>query len=1856
MDPVIQAIIPQIGEPLKSSHLTSFAEAFNTRIKNGAGDSHWRIPYYIFSTYFRKPRLDDNMLYTPESEFFDFYQFVNPSTGETWPTNSPQEPEGANLQTNFLNRFIFGMNFQKKDSDGSWIYEREDVRIQVAQSNLNAGNVEAFRGCVFPFFTAVGTNNGEGKEYTSFGLSSEIYSPGYISGKPDNPQGNSFGGYYGNNPLIINAQGCGFDAFKSYPLSSASIYKLDGSKAENFNKTPYESICNEGIGTNEFPSSYESIDAKNPNNILGFKIDSSTNSVTEAKIFPKHKYHVDQFQSTVFFGREQKNHIHRLLYNYITYARGFDFDWFFNNQYSFAPEIGSFSNMICVYDKNPTSDYARLDLLDTKITITTARLSFEKTNLTNSSQEFLELISGHTYKSISDGASIERKYLNTDGKTYTSLSTITGALPIINFMINNDFVTEDYDKIPEYLYSTFDNQDQIVNASQYNTLINVPLGYTLNNIKVSSTTIKKFTIRLHAFFNGKDTSFRKDIHFDYTNINFGTPIYKSISSDIFFATLTPSLNYGVKFEIRDIELGQGNASGSVTLEPIFLFSYKPKIEDAYALLRVCTYYGLSDGNLDEGKLTDSGHPLNRAQYFSDKLKEEGILGGDSISIPVLSHSSLLPELNNNALYEASRRLSLFTRIVSPNYFNSIVDRKTLKFKRYALQSANRRAADTNKITLGEQTVTVPYGIYATDDDIFNCPIYADPQNGIATAVNEGFAYYTEFKFYRFEYQNNYDKIFAELSNSLVSTFSLNNYQRVNDNKIEFDPISYSFNYDCLLENRSTGDYVFFKFENIKGERLTDINNSSIYIAQKYSSLNQSLTDIAISQESGAFILSDVLTEAEKNALGKSFVVYVFIRSPNEEGLAIDKSTGRRFYHIDKNGSFISKIDDSICRYNYSPTRAIPMASFGWSSATENQTLPEEALFNYLIPKNGDDQIPLTPSVAIQDIDTIAGYILTLSDLTDLANILYSEYAKSSIQLDGSEVIFKQNTSINDFTDFSTFSVDDYNKYLAGYKVYLSYFDRYVNTQDFETSSEIISTSVVVKTLDSNDNVINTIGTFPFKNQITLPTLTGSEQKIKFEITVNNRLNKTTRDKVNLPIYLAIVNVSLQDDDPLLEPLNRDGSVFISRKARLVASDNAATTSRDIFQGIAPDINGVLSGDLQIGQEYIASGGSVTHAGVVYSDGSTFVAVNNDYTISGAGAIVLKKNGITEIAPPKGFSNEWVFWMNFLPYSGSPTSSFKEEVYGATNSPFIDRCHVNSNLIRRSEENDYFNLGLPKTYIPEMPPSYRYAPLIIKNKLAFENIVGDNRYKNLFHRGCLAFNPPYQIKKAYIKPNELNFVYIELNRDIDGFDNKDIDTSDKSIPEETYRTDYNGLYDWVNRGGGFGKRSFRIGDSSITNDSGVNQIVSNTANGYQGSYYPRFFFLKLIPKPYSDRNDDSNSNDSPTNHEMIKQAELYLEAMREGFTAGPSSSMGRVSCQNIRGHLTTPDYKYDQLLFNSTSTGDYYGNKWPCLLTFSQKFNVPSITYPNYTPIALRYEDNPRGFGPIPFVGTYLEPYNAIARSINNLLKFRVPFPLSYTSTQRFYYKNTGNLNTADWDDTTYTRINLDNNQPVGLGPLWADLAQNPSDVSYIIGQQGTISTVTTYNLRNDSGFLIPVTATQGYYIGDNGGTNQNLNLSNAYISEVYISATLNLQGVDPSLRNISYAYVSNLLPVTFSTAIFVNKTKIITSLNPLKTSVVGSCYNTFRTGSPPYEYFTLKGNQTEPNLSCQFFGNAEVLPESLLVGKPFYRVIDSIGCNSGNLDKFGLGSFYSDSTTTFYIFETGFQIATLNISNSVISS
>ena len=1956
-----QAIIPQKGENLKASHLFSFAEAFNSRILSGAGDSHWRIPYYIFSTYFRKPRLDDNMLYTPESEFFDFYQFVNPSNGETWPTSPPQQPEGANLQTNFLNRFVFGMNYQTKDNkDGAWLYEREDVRIFKGQEKI-INDATSFRGTVFPFFTAVGTDTGNDREYTSFGISSEIHSNGYIPSSPPTgpvtPQGKSFGGYYGTNPLIIKKDGCGKDSQtgREYPMSQSTILELDGDRT-NKNSAINFNVCNEDKGDLESPTSYDIV-INNENSFSTFQLNN--NIASNPKSYPKNRFHLSQYPSTVFFGREAKNHIHRLLYNYITYAKGFDFDWFFNTQYAYAPEIGSFADMTYIYDQNPDKYYGRLNLLDTKIQIQAARLTLEKTNLTPNGVFNLLITNGFSAKTIADNAKINIKYYNEQEKL-TDKPTIEGTDNILNYLRANDYLSKGSENIKEYLY-TYDsnNPEKVV----------VPLGFTLHTVTISSEHLAKFTLRTEVYLNDKDVAY-KDTEIDLTSLNPNQKVSIPISNDVFLATLVNELEFSVKFKVKNITLRSGANNASIILHPIFLFSYKPNIEDAYALLRVATYNGIKDADFD-----DINHPLNKAYSFSNRLKESGVLGKGDISLAKDIHTPHSIELNTNGVYEASRRLSLYARIIKPDYFLGIVDKRTLKFQRFAGQSSVVSLRMSNKTAPSgiEEVKTIPYNVFDRKDrDEMNespTPIGSLANPTIFTTFTDvDFFYYTECKRYEFRFQDQQNGIIANLNNDLVAslanTVKETTYESiVNKNNTVFEPISYIINYDSVVSSvdgngTDSGKYIFYYFQNIKGEPFNaGDENAPVYYAKRYDSNNQantiadgslvigkaygvyegSITHDGQEYKSGSIFnavntnytvvdgtplivqiryLDDsgniTLDADDLNFVGKNISIYTFVRTPNESGLAgaqIDSGLG--FYFIDKDGSFVKKdLTNDITRYNYSGSIGVRMPVDSIQTA-----LPDAPLFDKLTSPNqvpiissndikGSNFISLSSTIVagqnIVNVDNTAGlvegqqllkrleepynndpgnfgvnptidsiingtqftvsvphassgvinfqaaeilqtsaiYYLNLGasgKLKDLATVLYSVYADNKIIYDESTagVIYTNGTA--NIPNLGDFDKENYNKYLAGYKIVVSYFKNHdsVNNFAFDNStaytgaSPSTPTEVKFSIVDNSNNLVGAVKSYGLDESIELPKLEAG-QKIKIEVSTNNFRTKSG-EVVNFNVYLAIVNVILTSSDPFLEGIIREGSLLISRKIKLILDTNTLPEARDMFQDIAPKLN-TLSGSLLINQTYKVTEGTISHNGTNYGVGyaNTFKAQSSTYDIiSQATPRIIQENGIIEIAPPFGFTNEWAFWINFLPYSPFETSTFKESVYGATNSPFIDRCHINSSPIRNSAENNYFNLGLPKAYIPEMPPSYRYVPLLTKKGIAYANVVGESNYKRNFYKGCPAFRPPYKIKKAYVKSEDgYNNVYIELTEDIQGYNSSFTESANAN---ETFRNDYNGLNDW--RAGG--KLRFRSGDASITNDFGTNQSVSHTSNGYLGSYYPRFFFVKLIPKPYLDEDNVANDGDSPCKHEMIKQGELYLEAMREGFTEPSTRSMGKLSCENIKGHLTSPDYKYDQLLVNSTSTAAYYGNKWPSLLTFSKNFNTSENGGG-----PLRYFDNPKGYGPIPFVGTYLESYQAICKSVNRLTTFRVPYPVNVTAETKF------SLVTALFESSYPQKFNR---VGAGLGPIWAK-DQNPASLAGLASNPN-ITTTTVTNLRNNEGILGGASASQVYSIIDDtpGEPSWNLNLNYAHIGKSYSTTKININTIDRDLRDIAYSHISsNLVFFTPTLAATIYKQKTISSIVPIYSNPNDPCGNAYTDANGQGSYKITTDYENE--ISCsEVNGNVSLAPDSLKVGDPFYRRINQRGCGGGDL--FDILSFSSSSSTTYKLHDTGFQTITLPV-------
>ena len=2074
-----QAIIPSLDGSIQSSHLYSFAEAFNSRILNAAGDSHWRIPYYIFSAYFRKPRIDDSLSRTPDSEFFDFYQFVNPQTGDTWPPSSPQTPEGANLQTNFLNRFIFGMNYNEKDPvDGSWLYEREDVRVQKSQGFLRGGESHLYRGKTFFGFSSIGTDTGVDLQYTAFGLAMEVHNYGYISGNTQNPAGHSYGGFYGSNPLIIKKDGCGSEGGRDYPVSEAVLVPIDGYTTQTFK------VCNEGVSPN-FGGEYKIISSSNPNSFSVYSVEGD--NLISAKIYDKNKWHLTQNQSTVFLGREQKNHIYRLLYNFITYAKGFDFDWFFNNQYCFSPEIGSFSRITATYSVNNPSGYNRKDLLKSDVQLSQARLALQNLKINrkltgtfaqaqntvtitfvdphgysvgdwvdvylyygNSSvpfpnnnynrfqisattnttfsisvsgvamtatgnaeiKLFLNIVGGMDYKTIPDNSYIQIK-------TPTDSLIYNGVGYVIPYLLNNDYLQEGV-KFEDYLYqkrsvidgSVLNNNALNQDTNDYGQLVTVPNGFTLQLLEVLSINVKTCTVIVHFTKITKAPVSLKFTRSDVKVFNFSPSVDKltlSISQGL-------SLNTGgdtvclVRFEVKDITYINNNGSGGITLYPIFLYTYKPKIEDAYALLRTCAYYGLKDANFD-----DPNHPLKDANYFSDNLKKFGSLGGGDIRSFEGGHEPSNPELNTNAIFEASRRLSLFTRILGPNMFEAVHSNDTLRFKRFVMQGGyNKRfrnqeyVGDPHEIfsvVSNFTTEIIPqadattsfyntwwdnnlklfinhfYEFYTRTQNIEPNPPSATidakgnaTQNFAATNVpNEVYTYpyYTGFNVYSFSSQNQ-GASYVKLDNDIIKELSNKNVGKiVTVNNVEIGDAEFLVNYDSLVvpidngKTTATGSFIYYQFEDKYGEKYFRLDNGNkVYQARRFDNFTSATNGPNVIGED-RFELQDlnngsvIISKQDRiSFFPNGLKIYTFKRNgkalTGKAAQDLLSSSRREFYFLDNKGSYISKSTSALDVWglNYYGTMSVidvtisALANDGREGYAYNDFAAQ-----YLGPQG---QIFVTPA----DLGTPSGgtfpvgnpymdqnnvqedeqvYELDHVKLMELTNIIYNNYKDSNVQYfdeENKKGVFYVESGVAVWNDLTVFTKTEYNKYLAGYRLLISSFpnqnksikDELTHSYTIEGKEELWFLSVQSKDFTSNltqgSNIVNvasttglsvgqvltqisgtgafganavieainnnntsftvsvnhaTTGNIVFTAKIYLARASvGSNvtfplwqedswsNTLSFDVTVNvntrrkkNLSEKNPSEIINVPIYLSVENSIASTLNPTLSPIIRDGSVVVKRTGRLIDTTELIPDKRDAFQGIAPNIDTTKSGSLLKFRQYKVTGGSIGHNGQVIGNAGLFIAQSAQYELLSGSPIVSPTNGIMEIAFPSSFSNEWCFWMNFLPISPFNSSIYKRESYADVNSPFIDRCHLNSSLIPKSAENKHLNSGLSLSYLPEAPPSYRYLPLIMQDKIgyAYENIAVPSLSSDLgsssfparelqkkFYSACPAFNKPYKIKKAYTDSAYPGSVFIQLDRNIDGWKN-----TDGANPSETVRTDFNGLGDWSL---GTNPLRFRIGDASITNSEGLFQSTSHTANQYLGSYYPKFFFLKLIPKAFSDGNIiDNGDTDSPTNHEMIKQAELYLEAMREGFTANSLGPTGKLACENIKGHLTPPDLKYDQMFMNATSSGPrnvpgigttraYFGNKYPSLLPSSINFNLrPSGVFNGYVtgPSTAKRFDNPRGFGAIPFVNTYLESYASIAKAVNSLVYFRVPFPLNYEATLTSYSSN-----------EAFPPV--DAPSPFGNSQSNFSNIAGPTDVANI--KNGITTNVSTYyktettsSLRNPNGTLSPSSAGQTHSIDGIIGINGTI--TSPRILKTYQEVDLKLTGVDAELTKIAYAGIKGLLPAAPSSFATKESSQISSTIRPTKPT--DSFYHGSNTQS---QASTIDSINTNSLKQCIPGVSIKLTPPPLLPTALFYNYRANSPTSPTGLTSV---SSFSTSSVGVALIETGFQIAQWPIANLI---
>jgi len=421
---------------------------------------------------------------------------------------------------------------------------------------------------------------------------------------------------------------------------------------------------------------------------------------------------------------------------------------------------------------------------------------------------------------------------------------------------------------------------------------------------------------------------------------------------------------------------------------------------------------------------------------------------------------------------------------------------------------------------------------------------------------------------------------------------------------------------------------------------------------------------------------------------------------------------------------------------------------------------------------------------------------------------------------------------------------------------------------------------------------------------------------------------------------------------------------------------------DLLQGIAPARLPVPSGHIVWGRSYKVTGGRIEYAGREIRAGQEFVGAEGEPEYESFGGIVSEVDGIRRTAEPQGFSNRWCLHATLKPYNGADASIWKPEAFGDQVTPFLDRCHVDSPEIQVDPVlKDHFTFGQAtiagteslsgQRYVRIGPNSFHFTHANRRN--CAEGDTDCETERGHFYRSCRIYEPPVEIEstevviragaeqiKVTLKGRLHHCEGIAPGAISDDIEDWDIDALRNTEP---YRSVENGLreYLWYQASGINASR--KIGDWALNSGLAFDLDVP------YGSVLPTLFLVQLIPEPFLDDNDDQDEHDSPLYHDQLRQAELYLRAMCEGYVDGVTTSS--LACASLTTGVF--DFTYENLMYAAA------GNRW-----------IP------WQPASLR-PDNPQGFGPVPNTDLSAEIWNTMARAVNLLTDARVYLPAELQS-------------------------------------------------------------------------------------------------------------------------------------------------------------------------------------------------------------------------------------------------------------------
>lgn len=393
-----------------------------------------------------------------------------------------------------------------------------------------------------------------------------------------------------------------------------------------------------------------------------------------------------------------------------------------------------------------------------------------------------------------------------------------------------------------------------------------------------------------------------------------------------------------------------------------------------------------------------------------------------------------------------------------------------------------------------------------------------------------------------------------------------------------------------------------------------------------------------------------------------------------------------------------------------------------------------------------------------------------------------------------------------------------------------------------------------------------------------------------------------------------------------------GVLYFKRFAYGLGKSNRATIFRNMEPSIEPagwftqggrkeqDPDSSKFVPIKKGEDYKVACGEgryVYYEGKKLEHGATFEGGDKDHLDSvslggderSQGAFEL--NGINSYNG-NAVSNEWVMFMTSSHYHPANSNIYKPSIYNDIMGFLNNRCHHRSKEYEDSTDDKYDMIRSELLRIPTSPSNTpgRLQVFLSKSSPNFNYVfntndpdqgnldlyseTGDGRADYL--KSCPAVTPkPYRVKKTEVVNSRGNLVgfnpsskligdrglppfeivKVTLDRPLRGTGRLSVGSKGwagvtrSQLKKEPYRSDENAIIEYLHHSmsGNMCKRTM-IGDYGASSD-----VVEG--DGYRpfGACYPRFYFLKLIPKV---------PNGALLDSEPYAQMDFYFRAMSNAF--------------------------------------------------------------------------------------------------------------------------------------------------------------------------------------------------------------------------------------------------------------------------------------------------------------------------------------------------------------------------------------